>query len=490
MGRFIERSKGSVFIQTDPAEPYEFLTCIGVGNITVPRRSRTIKYEPDPMSAGDFKAAGTIKGEQGQVTATLTRPLETVNNYLLELDCDYQLRVNHPCRGDRTIVTNYEVAEMAFGAMFGSGEVEQPAIIDPADDERVMTNGEMSGLWYGLVYKLEGEQQEGVETTTNGNDIAFLPKRCADRCGPARGLGQIGYAALDSGGYLAGDCIIYTLDYGGTWTPTAADPWEGNRDANCVLLLELANGYRVLAGGGPDPGHDAEVSYSDAVANAAAGAVWNDVVVGTMNNQGINDLERDPLGRIYAAATAGMIYRSVDLGASWALIESGTTVEDVNGIAWYSESVGYAACDNNVVLRTVNGGTTWALVTGPSVGNNLMSVAVNHAGHVYVAVDDGTLYRSVDQGDNWDLVFDLGQGSINKIMFDQAHAYFGGLVWDTDAVEGYLKRSEDGGPSWDIQEYVTNSGLNSLWVCDGNLIYVIGNAHGGVTFIAQYHRVA
>jgi len=489
MGRFLERGKGSVFIQEDPAEPFDFLTCVGVGNVTVPRRSRTIKYEPDPTSAGDFKAAGFIKGEQGEVTATLSRPLETVMNYLLELDCEFQLRINQPCRGDRTIVTNYEVAEVIYNAVLSSGEVEQPAIIEPSDDERIMTNGELSGLWHGFVYPLEGERQE-TETTTDGNDIAFLPKRCADRCGPARGLGQIGYAALESAGYLVGDNVIYTLDYGANWTATAANPWEGNRDAVCVLLLELANGYRVLVGGSADPGHDAEVSYSDAVGNAAAGAVWTDVTVGTFNNQGINDLERDGRGRIYAAAEFGFIYRSVDRGESWEAIEFGTTAEHLNGIAWYGEQIGYAVGNNNVVLNTLNGGTTWVLLVGPSVGNNLMSVAVNHAGHVYVAVDDGTIYRSVDQGDNWTLVLDMGQGSINKVMFDPKLAYFGGLVWDDATPNGYLKRSEDGGPSWEVQEYIINDGVNSLWVCDANLIYIIGDDNAGTTFIAPYHRVA
>jgi photosystem II stability/assembly factor-like uncharacterized protein len=491
MGRFLEKSKGATFIQTDPADPFDFLTCVGVGNVAVPKRARSIKYEPDPTSAGDFKTAGFIKGEQGEATTTLTRPLDSVYNFLLELECPYQFRINHPCRGDRTIITNYEMAELIFDAAPTSGEVEEPVVLEPGDDDRILTNGEISGRDYVLIYPLDGEQQDNISTTTGANDIAFLPMRCADRCGPARGLGQIGYAALDSAGYLAADNVVYTLDYGAGWAPTAADPWGGSRDAMCVLLIELANGYRVVVGGGPDPGQDAEISYSDAVGNAEAGAAWNDVTVGTQNNQGINDLARDPLGRIYAAADVGMIYRSDDLALTWTLIESGTTAQNLNGVCWYSEQVGYAVGDSNAMLRTTDGGITWALITGPVVAQNLESVAVNHAGHVYVAVGNGTIWYSTDQGDNWTLRVTLCTGgSTNKIRFDPKLAYFGGAVCDTGAGAGYLHRSEDGGPSWDEQEYITNSGLNSLWVCDQNLIYVCGEPQGGITFIAQYHRAA
>lgn len=491
MGRFLEKSKGATFIQLDPANPFDFLTCVGVGNVAVPKRERSIRYEPDLTSAGDFKTAGFIKGEQGEATTTLTRPLDSVYNFLLELECPYQFRINHPCRGDRTIITNYELAELIFDAAPTSGEVEEPVVLEPGDDDRILTNGEISGRDYALIYPLDGDQQD-IATTTGANDIAFLPLRCADRCGPARGLGQIGYAALDTAGYLAADSVVYTLDYGAAWAPTAADPWNGVRDAMCVLLIELADGYRVIVGGGRDPGHHAEISYSDAVGNAAAGAAWNDVEIGGINNQGINDLARDPLGRIYTAATSGIIHRSDDQGLTWAMIEGGTTAENLNGVCWYSEQVGYAVGENNAMLRTTDGGVTWALIVGPVNGQNLTYVAVNHAGHVYVSVANGTIWYSINQGDDWLLRVNLGAGgSTNKIRFDPKLAYFGGAVYDTAATLGYLYRSEDGGPSWNEQEYIVNQGTNSLWVCDQNLIYVCGEPTvGGITFIAQYHRAA
>ncbi len=191
MARFIERGTGNLFTQVDPTIPFEYLTCVGVGSITIPKRPSTSKFEPDPTSSGDFIPVGSIRGDIGRVTTTLTRPLSTVNNFLVEQDCEFNSRINWPCLNvDRTVPENYDVAYLFFRGEFSSSEIEQPAIIEPSEDERIMTNGSLGSLLGQYIYRLIAERQT-LATTLAANDIAFLPSRCANRCGELIDVGEI-----------------------------------------------------------------------------------------------------------------------------------------------------------------------------------------------------------------------------------------------------------------------------------------------------------
>lgn len=492
MSYFIERGKGSIFFQDDPAEAYEFLTCVGAGNITIPKRSRTIKYCPDPKRAGEFKAAGFIKGEAGAITVTLTRPLDSVYNFLLQADCPFHLRINHPCRGDRRVITNYDVAHLVYYSEFTSGEVEQPAVMEPGEDERVLTNGEISALAHQLIYPLTGEKQEPdpATSTTGINDMACLPEQCASRCGDAVGLGQVVWAVLDSetpaASAGAGDQVIYTEDYGATWNLTTTDPLtNGLRDALCILLMETGAGYRVLVGGGARAGHDAQASYSDDY-----GANWTDVTVGTTNNEALNGFERDPLGRVWAVGSAGQIYRSDDLGESFTLVHTMAAPQILYDVAFYSENVGYVVGATGTFLYTTDGGLTWAARADPTgATDDILTVDTNEAGYVFVGTSAGDLLRSADDGENWDTIRDNLGTAVRRVRFDPKLDYFGWLVHDEAGPLGRSFRSEDDGVTWQEQTYIVNLGLDAIAFCGPNMAYVGGEPTAtGESFIARYQR--
>lgn len=494
MSYFIERGKGSIFFQDDPAEAYEFLTCVGAGNITIPRRSRTIKYCPDPKRAGEFKAAGFIKGEAGAVTCSLVRPLDSVYNFLLQTECPFHLRINHPCRGDRTIVTNYDVAHLLYNSEFTSGEVGQPAIMEPGEDERVLTNAELSAWAHQLIYPLLGAKQEPdpAASTTGINDMAVLPEQCADRCGNAVGLGQVVWAALDSEAPAAsagaGDQVIYTEDYGATWDLTTTDPLtNGLRDALCILLMETGAGYRVLVGGSSRAGHPAQASYTDDY-----GANWTDVTVGTTNNEALNGFERDPLGRVWAVSSAGQIYYSTDQGASFTLALTMGAPQILYDIAFHSENVGYAVGATGTFLYTVDGGLIWTLGADPTgATDDVLTVDTNEAGYVFIGTSAGDLFRSGDYGDTWDTIRDNLGTAVNKVRFDPKLNYFGGLVHDAAGPLGRTFRSEDDGVTWQEQTYITNLGLDAFAFAGPNMFYTGGEPTAtGESFIAHYQRAA
>jgi photosystem II stability/assembly factor-like uncharacterized protein len=473
MESFIERGVGSLFLQEDPAEEFGFLTCVGVGNITIPKRARTIKYCPVPFSAGDFKPAGFVQGEAGQVSTTLTRPLSAV-----------------------TVVTNYQIAEILFGSEFTSGEVEQPAVMEPGDNDRILTNGELVGLAHTFLYKLNGEKQEPnpAASTTAINDMAVMPEQCATRCSSRIQRGQIVWAALDTEtpGVSAGggDQVIYTENHGAAWNLTAFDPLtNGLRNALCILLIHMGTHYRVIVGGDTRALHPAQISYSD----DRGATAWSDVAVGATNGEAIHKLTRDALGRIWVVTSAGQIYRSANLGLSWTLMYTMAAPQALRDIAFYSEQLGYAVGDAGTLLQTTDGGATWVLLADPTgAADAVLTTDTNYAGHVFLGTDAGIVLRSIDDADNFDELMDLGGVAIRLIRFENTLEYFGFMLWDNAGPTGYFHRSEDGGVSWIQQEYDnTNQGLNAIAPCGPNMAYVGGEPTAtGEPYIGRYSRAA
>jgi len=479
---FVHRGWGNIFFQEDPKEEFFYLTSTGVGDVATPGRPRTVVFDPDTERSGEFVRSEFIRGEPGDITAPFTRPLDTVHNYLQELVCAVNARINHACRGDRTIVHNYEVAQILLDGEFETSATGQPVVAQPGEDDRVMTSGDLKALDWTYLYLLHGLEQT-VSATTPIYDIAFVPEECPSICGRRIKLGCEGFATAGTLGYLLGNNVFYTVDCGATWANTAADPFLGAKAAGPLLIAESSSGYRVLVGGGAEAGQPAEISYAD-----DGGVSWTDVTVGAVNGQSINALCRDKLGRLWAAASDGMVYRSTNLGASWVLMYTSASGEDLNGIVFVDANVGFAVGDNNDVNYTLDGGITWAALVGPVAGQNLTSIDVNRYDYLYVSVNNGELWRYDMDTEGWEEVLDMGAGSIARVRFEHDMKYFGGLVYNDASGAGSLFRSEDGGVTWLGWDTETNTGLNSLFLCDPNMIYVCGDVAAMTGFIEKFTR--
>lgn len=480
---FVTGGQGNFFVQTEAADPFDLLTCTGVGDLPLPKGDLTPEYCPDPEHSGEFIIDGKIRGEPAAATTTLERPLSTVYNWLLEQTCSFNALVAWMCGGVRAVTTNFKVAAVLFGVESSNSTILAPVARQPGDDGRVLTNADITYDDRRMIYPIAFLTQT-LANTADANGIAFLPAACESACGPARGLCEIGFMGLDGTQYNSE--VKYTLDGGATWAQTATDPflYDGG-DTGKPLLIELADGaYRVIVPRiSVAVGEYAEIAYSD-----DGGATWTNVYVGTVAGQFITKLFMYQ-GTIWATASGGYIYVCEDIGVTWTAQEAGVeTVQTLRDVVMYSSLVGYAVGDTNAFLYTVNGGTDWALRIGPAVLTNLRSVAVNFTDYVFVGAADGTLYYTVDRGENWLTRRAFGAGSVDWVAFDKTRRYFGGLIHNTGAPVGTAYRSFDGGASWETptgQTATWNSGLNDGWICDQNNFYVVGNTHGGLTFVAK-----
>jgi len=478
----VKAGEGDFFSQEELDEAFEHVACVDVGDLPRPKGDLTPVYCPDEAQKGKFKIEDYIQGEPGAAATTLRKPLDTLANYLLELDCPINIWITFNCAGPRGDSENYSLAVLLYQAQVSNSTILGEAVaMGPDQEARVMTNAELSFEDRLLFYQIAFSPQ-ALDNTAAANAIAFLPKTCESSCSAARALCRQGYMAMD--GAMYNSEAKYTLNGGASWQECAADPFIYNGgDGSDVIVVPTATGHRaIFSRGSATAGEPAEVSIT-----TDWGATWDNNDVGAVAAQFISHMFHLG-GWIWAACSGGYIYRSKDLGETWTPLEAGVeTGLNLRDIVMYSASVGYALGDTNTFLYTTDGEEFNARV-GPAPLVNLHSVRVNNAGHVFVGAADGTLYVSQDEGVTWGARREFGAGIITRIKFDETTRYIGALTYNTGAPVGTTYRSHDGGATWQApagQVGAWNAGLNDVFVCDQNAFFVCGEVFDATTFVAK-----
>ncbi len=138
------------------------------------------------------------------------------------------------------------------------------------------------------------------------------------------------------------------------------------------------------------------------------------------------------------AGTVGGIYRSVNGGADWSHVRSGTS-NIIRSLAFQNDTIAYAGGQGGV-YRTLDRGETWTLVA--SVSRDVFFVVVDPAsGAVYAVAEEGVL-RSTN-GVEWGLANNGLEGRVDQISLDAQNP----TTLYVRTPEG-LFRTTDAGDSW------------------------------------------
>lgn len=440
MQRYFAKGEASIFVQMDPDQGYQLLTCTAAGNIEIPDGDVTVVRVPDPVLPGRWRRSALIQGEGDAPTVTLTRPLARVADLLGR--CPMNLRFNFSCAGERAF-ESYDSVIVLVDARVTGRTINEPAPMEPSTDH-VSADLSISAAFPLMWDRLRRYSRTATGGTGNIVDIFSAPEECPGRCSAGRRSTSVLYA-VDGGG-----AVYRTLDGGLTWDSSVVD--EGY-ELSAVLLMS----DRVVVAGASDT--DGVVAYSDDFVS------WNSV---TIAGAPIRSLIRDDVGRVYAAAS-GAVLVSATRAMTWstALTVTGGVFNDM---ATDGDLV-YAVGDDG--LLATGRGTDWTQVT-TSILDDLTTCDINANGRLVMIGGDGSVYRYYN--DEIVSAGDIG-APISRMKF-----VFGTVGIATGSNGTFI--TEDGGVTWRRFDAIAGSAIYPT-TSNGFLPrWVIGGASGAVYLIA------
>lgn len=491
MPYYFQAGEGALWAQIyGPNTSPVYLGCHQLGDVDEPQGDIDLIYCQDASAPNRFKVVGSTQGAAGAVTTTVTAAVADELDYLERVKCPFTLFAHMVDTGRKDVFTNYKRSFVLVNARVTSRGLTNMVARTPDDNGRSDQTFDLSSEYMLRVVQLSINRQSISETSAINDINACAEERCRTSDTPAQLPCQVLYAVTDAPtGSPTGKANVLVTTNGGSWAATAANPFDAGEDIAAVECFELGRDERriVVVRGTTDVSHPMEIAYSD-----DAGVTWTNVDVGSINGEFISSphgmfaLDRN---NIWLATNLGNIYHSDSAGLDWDLIESGViTSNDWLAINFVSENVGWVVGEQNVIARTVDGGVSWSVVTGPSAqtGQNAQALAVLDRNRAWVGYDNGKLYFTNDEGDNWEerAFSGSGVGQVKDISFWNGDM-LGYLVVNNASPIGKVLRTINGGYDWESLTTPTNSGLNTISVCDQWGFFVVGERNSAKGYIAQ-----
>jgi hypothetical protein len=111
-------------------------------------------------------------------------------------------------------------------------------------------------------------------------------------------------------------------------------------------------------------------------------------------------------GDLLAATRGGGVFLSTNNGDTWTPLSNGLTNLNITRLLETASKALFAATDAGL-FRSLNDGALWELVDASLPATSLGAIAVNPSGHLFAGlISGGGLYRSLDTGDSWQYIAD------------------------------------------------------------------------------------
>lgn len=250
---------------------------------------------------------------------------------------------------------DYQTTNSTQG-LWNIGNTPSGKVFVVGNNGTVLSKASSCGTWNSV----------GVPVTNGLRDVAFIN---------------------DSVGIIVGvsGTIIRTTDGGDTWFSVVSGVSSG------LLFAKPFGNHSFIAGGGGSSGNlviksDDEGATWDTLTTSLAWSPFDAAVLSDST--------------IVTCGVMGTVYRSLDNGVSWDLVNDSNLTGTLTSIVFLDDQIGFISAQNGNVFKTTDGGLSWSLTTTGTT-TFLNAVFIDQTGVVYAAGNSGTLIHSADTGSTW-----------------------------------------------------------------------------------------
>lgn len=472
---------GSIWLQYDPNTLPLFLGCHQIDEISQAKGDKTLIWCKDPSGPNKFKVAGSFRGAPEAPSFTIAAVVHDVADFLESIgDDEVTIIINKAKQGAQDEFSNFDRCEILTGCTITNETENGVAARNPDDNAEHMLEVEFAAEEWLKVYPLGSDRQNTTETQAangicyNPNDPDELYIACSSAVGPATAN------------------ILRSVDRGGTWAATAADPFGAGLHAMAIVCFPLdVNTLRIVAFRATSAGVALQCAYSD-----DSGATWTTVTIGSvlaqevLHGNGAFALDKN---HTWVVTDGGYVYFSDDGCVTWDLQDAGVaTPNDLFAVRFADAFNGMAVGVTDTIIVTADGGNTWNVAVGNTAsGDDILSVGVIDSKKAWIGLDRvaaaSKLWFTEDGGDTWDSrggFTGSGVGEIDGIEFVPGiDGQIGILISDNATPVGSFFRTRDGGYSWEQVVGPTNTGLLAMALIDQNEAFAVGAPTGGTAVI-------
>lgn len=349
----------------------------------------------DPRNRGLFKRIGTTIDAPDITTNTVTFKQRTggVPWYTFRLDCPINIYESvGVCQDPADLKNGWVTLNILSGGLATDRTRAGRTAFDGSEESTT----EIGFTWTGGSYTIGGlvlGEQAAQQVSTEVVDITYGNYLLCANCGPGNDGTRWIYALQQTAGgsSAVAPVVVYSTDYGATWTSTAI---TGIGAGSLVSAIALVGSNLVVVS-------PSENAYFYAPINAATGApgTWTKIATGFVAAKQPNDIYVESPNRIYFAANGGYIYVSSDITAGVSTLNAGSTTTSnllrIDGAANLLVAVGASGA----AIASSNQGVSWSSLTGLSGTVQAVGVVSNY--YLWVGNSAGTLWFSDSAGQAW-----------------------------------------------------------------------------------------
>ena len=178
---------------------------------------------------------------------------------------------------------------------------------------------------------------------------------------------------------------------------------------------------------------------------------------------------------IIYACTDGGIYKTTDKGITWTNISAGLRIAQIYRVASSTLHPDYVLCGYQDCGTILWDGSSWDRVQS----GDGMDVAIDYTNdnRLYASYPYGKLTRSTNFGDTWTYLINPGEGGwLTPYEMDPVNHLI--MYYGTET--GIIKKSDDGGSSWDDHSTTLGGTVTDIIVAPSNTNYVYASAFQNV----------